>query len=104
MEHGPQLRYWRPQNSRLRTLIGLLSRNLSCHNGYIYRVTHRSVRRNSLYNSMPWTSWGGPIAFGGFGVGYKERYREPYYGSPNSVKGTSFTSLNVCAGGEVRKA
>ena len=36
---------------------------------------HMSVRRNSLYNSMPWTIWGGPIAFGGLGVGYKERYR-----------------------------
>ena len=34
-----------------------------------------SVRRNSLYNSMPWTIWGGPIAFGGLGVGYKEKYR-----------------------------
>ena len=31
-----------------------------------------SVRRNSLYNSMPWTIWGGPIAIGGLGVGYKE--------------------------------
>ena len=34
-----------------------------------------SVRRNSLYNSIPWTIWGGPIAFGGLGIGYKERYR-----------------------------
>ena len=33
-----------------------------------------SVRRNSLYNPMPWTIWGAPIAFAGFGVAYKERY------------------------------
>ena len=38
-------------------------------------VTYMSVRRNSLYNPMPWPFWGGPIAFGGFGVAYKERYR-----------------------------
>ena len=31
-----------------------------------------SVRPNFLYDSMPWTKWGGPIAFGGFGVGYKK--------------------------------
>ena len=31
-----------------------------------------SVRRNSLYNRMPWTSWGGPIAFGAFGVGHRK--------------------------------
>ena len=43
--------------------------------GFIIAQRHVSVRRNSLYNSMPWTIWGGPIAFGGFGVGYKEKYR-----------------------------
>ena len=42
--------------------------------GFVAKA-HVSVRRNSLYNSMPWTIWGGPIAFGGFGVGYTERYR-----------------------------
>ena len=26
-----------------------------------------SVRRNSLYNSMPWTIWGGSYRFWGFG-------------------------------------
>ena len=31
-----------------------------------------SVRRNFLYNPMPWTIWGGSFAFGGFGVGYKK--------------------------------
>ena len=34
-----------------------------------------SVRRYSFYNPMPWTIWGVPIAFGGFGIGYREKCR-----------------------------
>ena len=49
-----------------------------------------SVRRNFLYNSMPWTNWGGPIAFGGFGVGYKKSIAALGGFSQNTVMVTSF--------------
>ena len=34
---------------------------------YIYIYIHMSVRRTSLYNSIPWTLWGGSYRFWGFG-------------------------------------
>ena len=38
------------------------------YNIYIYLYIYMSVRQYSLYNPVPWTNGGGPIAFAGFGA------------------------------------
>ena len=50
----------------------------------IFGNDHMSVRLNSLYNPVSWTTRGGPCAFGGFVAGQKKGLADEGF-QPNTV-------------------